>query len=65
MTIPHFPILSILIPYCFRCQGHNRCAVYQYKGTGPENCLLIQKNCSDANGHIFEDDDNGETYQKG
>ena len=65
LKMPHFSILSILIKCSYRCLSNNRWAVYQYKGTGPENCLLIHKNCSDADGQIFEDKGNGETFHKG
>ena len=49
----------------FRCLKDDKCYAYQYKETGPRNCILIHSNCADANRQIFESSDNTPLFKKG
>ena len=48
-----------------RCLNDYKCYAYQYKETGPRNCILIHSNCADANRQIFENNDNTPLFKKG
>ena len=40
------------------------CLAYQYKEVNSVNCILIEKNCTDPNAHIFENDYYSVIYEK-
>ena len=42
-----------------------KCKAYKYNGNGPGNCLLIQPNCSDIEGSIFEQEKGDVIFEKG
>ena len=49
----------------YRCLNKGKCNAYQYKGTGPGNCLLIQKNCIDKEKGMFIQESSSDIYEQG
>ena len=49
---------------CCRCSAE-LCKAYQYKGTGPGNCLLIQNKCAENDNETFIAGEQTTIYDKG
>ena len=62
-------IFLLRIPSVFKIDKiifvDGECIAYQYNGTGPGNCILIDRNCTVAEGKMFERDNKTVAYGEG